>query len=218
MTETLGQVIREKRKEKGISLRELARRIDISHPYLSQLENGRNDSPSPLIIYSLSNELDISFTYLIYLSNTDSGIDKKLLEVVLPFMKEVKPSNLFAWDTFEEFKKSITSNVSGDKNNPGKELVTDEELKEVYDYLVTIKRIESGLTARSTFIEEKDIDNDYSYKNYESRSKENYINGIPTPIFLNDNNEGNFYFFKEGTEIPEETQAKLRLMIKTIMD
>lgn len=217
MTETLGQVIREKRKEKGISLRELARRIDISHPYLSQLENGRNDSPSPLILYSLSNELDISFTYLIYLSNTDSGIDNKLLEVILPIMKEVKPSNLFTWDTFEEFKKSIAPIVLEDKNSHGNNLVSEEELKEVYDYLVTIKRIERGLTASSTFIED-DVNSDYSNNNYEASSKENCINDIPTPIFLNDNNEGNFYFFKEGKQIPEEVQLKLRLMIKTILD
>jgi transcriptional regulator with XRE-family HTH domain len=37
----LGQAIREAREKKGISLRELARRLDVSAPYISDVEHGR---------------------------------------------------------------------------------------------------------------------------------------------------------------------------------
>lgn len=67
--ETFGEAIKEARIRRKISLRELARRIGISHPYLSQLENNHNNNPSLEIIVKLSNELGISLHHLISLSN-----------------------------------------------------------------------------------------------------------------------------------------------------
>lgn len=56
-----GSYIKEIRNEKGLSLRELSKRSGISHPYLSQLENGKNKNPSPDIIEKLSKGLGVDF-------------------------------------------------------------------------------------------------------------------------------------------------------------
>lgn len=47
---------------------------------------------------------------------------------------------------------------------------------------------------------------------------ENYKNNIATPVYLNENNEGNFYFFKDSGPIPEKVQEKINKIIKTILD
>ncbi|PEI37465.1 hypothetical protein CN641_27715 [Bacillus pseudomycoides] len=54
-----GSYIKEKRIEKKLSLREAARLSEMSHPYLSQLENGKNSKPSIEIIQKLSKGLGI---------------------------------------------------------------------------------------------------------------------------------------------------------------
>jgi|SRR3954447_9988740 transcriptional regulator with XRE-family HTH domain len=55
----LGEYIKGKRKEKGLSAQELSRRSGISQAYLSQLENDKNDKPSPDILNKLANGLGI---------------------------------------------------------------------------------------------------------------------------------------------------------------
>jgi transcriptional regulator with XRE-family HTH domain len=61
----LGSYIKEKRTEKSISARELSRRSGISQPYLSQLENGKNDNPSIEALKKLSKGLGVSYTQLL---------------------------------------------------------------------------------------------------------------------------------------------------------
>lgn len=72
----LGEHIRNIRKEKGLSIRELARRSGVSNAYLSQLENGKTQNPSYEIIGKIAkglktnvaeilNEPDTSFFRLI---------------------------------------------------------------------------------------------------------------------------------------------------------
>lgn len=45
---TLGSMMREEREKAGISLREMARRLGISAPYLSDLERGNRGFRTPL--------------------------------------------------------------------------------------------------------------------------------------------------------------------------
>lgn len=55
----IGEFIKTKRKEKNISLREMASKIDISHPYLSQIENNLRKA-SPEILDKISQIIDVS--------------------------------------------------------------------------------------------------------------------------------------------------------------
>lgn len=56
---TLGQRIRELREEKDLSLRELAKRLGVSAPFISDVELGRR-YPSDKLFESMAKELDIS--------------------------------------------------------------------------------------------------------------------------------------------------------------
>jgi|SRR5690625_2049464 len=59
-----GRHIRELRKSKNLSLREAARRSNMSHPYLSQIETGKNTNPTPNIIKKLSAGLNVPYMQL----------------------------------------------------------------------------------------------------------------------------------------------------------
>lgn len=65
---TFGEYIKSIRVDKGLSLREVARRSDISHPYLSQLENGKNTSPTPDIIRKLAKGLNLGYLELLQIA------------------------------------------------------------------------------------------------------------------------------------------------------
>lgn len=62
-TTTLGDQIRRLRKEKKISLRELARRAEISPSFLSEIETGKN-FPSPENLKTIACKLKVSVVSL----------------------------------------------------------------------------------------------------------------------------------------------------------
>ncbi|GLC88217.1 helix-turn-helix domain-containing protein [Lysinibacillus piscis] len=135
MIDNFGDVISNARKEKKLTLREAAKQIGISHPYLSQLEKNKNKKPSLEILYKIAYELNISFAYLILLSEIDIGYTaNQFTKEALEFIKErknndfqmqqefphdlnVKENPLIALDTFnyletaEELKESIRQNL-----------------------------------------------------------------------------------------------------------
>jgi transcriptional regulator with XRE-family HTH domain len=55
---TLGQRIRTRRLELGITLRELARRVEVSAPYLTDLEAGRRH-PGPDVLQRIARALEL---------------------------------------------------------------------------------------------------------------------------------------------------------------
>jgi HTH-type transcriptional regulator, competence development regulator len=54
MTSVLGEELRRLRIEKGVTLREVEKATDISNAYLSQLENGKAEQPSPRVLHKLA--------------------------------------------------------------------------------------------------------------------------------------------------------------------
>ena len=56
------------RKSKGYTIREVAERSGVSAAYISQLENGNRRVPSPHILWKLSEGLDIPYTELMRLA------------------------------------------------------------------------------------------------------------------------------------------------------
>jgi transcriptional regulator with XRE-family HTH domain len=57
---TLGNMIREARIKKGLGLRELARRIDKTPSYLSDIENDRR-VPAEDVLQAIARQLDLNF-------------------------------------------------------------------------------------------------------------------------------------------------------------
>lgn len=61
---TIGEKLKKSRNEKGMSLRELATRVELSASFLSQIEQGKA-SPSIENLKKIANTLDVRVSYLI---------------------------------------------------------------------------------------------------------------------------------------------------------
>jgi len=103
-----GKSIRELRKSKGLSLREVAKRSGTSHPYLSQLETGKNKKPTPQIIAKIATGLNEDYFDLMVLAG--------YLEEKKPFNEEFKADNISS-----EFGKALHK-IRNDKNLSIREL------------------------------------------------------------------------------------------------
>lgn len=89
----LGQYLKKMRKEKKITLREAAKRSGVSHPYLSQLENGKNDKPSLDVLEKLANVYDQPLSNLLEASGhltTEKVGYKEEFEDILNEEKELR--------------------------------------------------------------------------------------------------------------------------------
>ena len=81
MSQNFGQVIRQARKIKGYSQRELAKMLKIDFTYLSKLENNRADyAPKEDVIRGLARNLDINEEELIYLAGRIPHQEEELLK------------------------------------------------------------------------------------------------------------------------------------------
>ena len=75
---TLGEFIRQIRVQKGISLRELARRADISPAFLSDIERDRRNPSDPILI-KLAQQLDVHTKELQELNTTGALAEFKVI-------------------------------------------------------------------------------------------------------------------------------------------
>lgn len=64
MSKELGSFLKTGRTNQGYTLREVEEKTGISNAYLSQLENGSINKPSPEILHKLSELYDISYARL----------------------------------------------------------------------------------------------------------------------------------------------------------
>ena len=78
MSKKVGEIIRKIRKEKGISLRDLAKTVNVSFVNISYIENGRIET-SKEVLRNISKALDYDFDKL--LSSTDL-IDDDLTKII----------------------------------------------------------------------------------------------------------------------------------------
>lgn len=62
-SKTLGNFIREARKESGVSVRELARRAEITHTFLSDIERGKRN-PSQKVLAKIATALEVEIKVL----------------------------------------------------------------------------------------------------------------------------------------------------------
>ena len=68
MTEKLGETLRQTRKEKYLTLRAVQERTGISNAYLSQIETGKIERPSPNVLYKLAKLYGVSYERLLLLA------------------------------------------------------------------------------------------------------------------------------------------------------
>lgn len=82
--ELFGEYLKNLRKQKKLTIRQLDIYSGVSHSYLSQLENGKRGIPTPEILKKLHGPLDVSYEelmmaagYLDYEANTKVGVIKE---------------------------------------------------------------------------------------------------------------------------------------------
>src|SRR5712692_9246889 len=61
MGNVLGEELRRLRMEKGVTLREVEKATELSRAYLSQLENGKAEQPSPRVLHKLAEFYEVSY-------------------------------------------------------------------------------------------------------------------------------------------------------------
>jgi transcriptional regulator with XRE-family HTH domain len=67
MSDMLGLYLKRSRKERGLTLRDVEGKTEISNAYLSQLENQKITNPSPQILHKLADCYNISYGRLMEL-------------------------------------------------------------------------------------------------------------------------------------------------------
>jgi transcriptional regulator with XRE-family HTH domain len=83
---TFGSLIRQARKDKGLSQRELAKKVGVNYTYLSKLENDHAGTPpSEEVITKIADNLALNAQELQYLAGRITPEDARILE---EFIKE----------------------------------------------------------------------------------------------------------------------------------
>ena len=105
----LGKVIRDLRKKKGMSLRQLADKISVSFVNISHIENGRVET-SEKVIKELARALDYDVDKLLAAADSINddvkNIIKKLPNAVPEFLRTAKNLTEEEWkDLTEQIKK-----------------------------------------------------------------------------------------------------------------
>lgn len=81
MNQTFGKLIRQARKDKGLSQRELAKLVEVNYTYLSKLENDHAGTPpSEDVIERLGLHLELDAQELIYLAGRITEDDERIFE------------------------------------------------------------------------------------------------------------------------------------------
>lgn len=96
----LGEYIRSQRIKKNIGLREMAKMLDISGPYLSNLESGKHAMANPLLLKRIAEILEIDHLKLYKMI----GYTNKDLDDILDLnIKKPKINNILgALEKFDE--------------------------------------------------------------------------------------------------------------------
>jgi len=123
----VGEIIKAKREEKGISLIDFAKRIEISPGYLSQIENGRKTNPKLDIILRIIHELDIDITMLLGLESSDESYLSRIPSLLkLTLAKERNLKQLSEPDVLRKF------NTMADKLFEARYILQDKQLYQLF--------------------------------------------------------------------------------------
>jgi len=103
MDQTFGQLLKQIRREKGVSQRELADKVGIDFSYISKIENDRLPPPAAETTIKISNALGISEEILLSNSKKISADMSNAIsssQSAIKFMNEVKDMQLseHEWD------------------------------------------------------------------------------------------------------------------------
>ncbi len=107
MENTFGQLLKDLRRSKSVSQRDLAVKVGVDFTYISKIENDRLPPPSAQTIEKISDVLGVPHEILLSHSGKVSEDIKAMITAspeVVQFLKEVKALNL----TSSDWKKLST--------------------------------------------------------------------------------------------------------------
>ena len=126
MENAFGCFLTQKRKERGITLREFARRVGVSPEYICNIEKSRRAAPAQEILEKISNVLMLSkddtekmYDLAVHSKNTDNAVPEDLTgflsdnRVVLTALRTAKDVDA----TDEEWQEFIASLEARRRNN-----------------------------------------------------------------------------------------------------
>lgn len=94
-----GEYLKKLRKDRGLTLTELAHQSGVSQPYLSQIEIGNRGIPSPDKLRSLAEPLGVDYFYLMakagYYSDKEALNHKIIYDRAVNDFKETELKDLF---------------------------------------------------------------------------------------------------------------------------
>ena len=109
MNESFGKTLRKIRKSKGISQRELARKVSVDFSYISKIENDKIPPPSADTIVKMSEALNISSEILLSLTGKMPSDIRKTMSTSATAMKFlINASDMrLTEDEWEEMSKHL---------------------------------------------------------------------------------------------------------------
>ena len=103
----LGEYIAEKRKERGMSQRDLATASNVSNAEISRLESGKRKEPSPSVLKEIAKALAIPYQELLQAAGIlDESLVEKGKEFIASRSDQTIPADLTE-EELEEVKKFI---------------------------------------------------------------------------------------------------------------
>ena len=115
MSQTFGKIIRQARRDKGYSQRELAKLINVDYTYLSKLENDHAAyPPSQAVIRLMMCHLDLTEREeeLMYLSGRITTDDEKIFGELLKTYKNQVPALLRRMQENPDFAKKLLGDAT----------------------------------------------------------------------------------------------------------
>ena len=105
----LGEFIRNQRVKKGIGLREMAKMLDISSAYLSNLESGKHAMANPLLLKRIAEILEIDHLKLYkMIGYTNKDLDDITNNSSTPKVNAIMNAlEMFSEDEFELIERYI---------------------------------------------------------------------------------------------------------------
>lgn len=106
MNKSLGMLLKQTRKRRDLTLREVQKETGISNAYLSQLENDKIANPSPNILHQLAKLYEISYETLMSLAGYPAPSKARPTFRIQDDLNELTPEEKERVSEYIQFLKS----------------------------------------------------------------------------------------------------------------
>lgn len=132
---SIGKKLREIRRSKGFTMKELSNKSKVSQSYISDLENEKNNKPSIDILNKLAKALEVPITDLFNLGIEEEKSIKKAENILNNFI----PNNNDTEKALNSFKYLLDYlYINWRQNSTDEDLINMMNSKMLYDILVNL--------------------------------------------------------------------------------